>query len=41
MTYLSTIDFFENQAFLDRWKGMMRGDLELDWMNAATERTCS
>ncbi|MGH7858456.1 MAG: ferritin-like domain-containing protein [Candidatus Binatia bacterium] len=38
MGYLSTTDFFEDQAFLDRWKGMMKGDLDLTWMDAATEK---
>ena len=38
MAYLSTTDFFEDRQFLDRWKGMMRGDLDLTWMNAATEK---
>lgn len=38
MAYLSTIDFFEDRAFLERWKGVMRGDLDLSWMNAATEK---
>jgi hypothetical protein len=38
MTYLSTIDFFEDQAFLDRWQGMMKGDLDLGWMESATEK---
>ncbi|MGH7821717.1 MAG: ferritin-like domain-containing protein [Candidatus Binatia bacterium] len=38
MAYLSTTDFFEDQAFLDRWKGMMKGDLDLSWMDAATEK---
>jgi len=38
MAYLSTIDFFENRSFLDRWKAAMKGDLDLSWMNAATEQ---
>jgi hypothetical protein len=38
MAYLSTIDFFEDREFLDRWKASMKGDLDLSWMKAATER---
>jgi hypothetical protein len=37
MPYLSTIDFFEDRSFLDRWKAAMKGDLDLSWMKAATE----
>jgi hypothetical protein len=37
MAYLSTIDFFENRDFLDRWKASMKGDLDLSWMKAETE----
>jgi len=38
MPYLSTIDFLEDRSFLDRWKAAMKGDLDLSWMNAATEQ---
>ena len=38
MGSLATTDYFEDQAFLDRWRGMMRGDLDLGWMEAATGR---
>src|ERR1051326_2865186 len=38
MAYLSTIDFFEDRSFLDRWKAAMKGDLDLSWMKAATEQ---
>jgi len=37
MAYLSTIDFFEDRDFLDRWKASMKGDLDLSWMKAETE----
>jgi hypothetical protein len=38
MAYLSTIDFFEDRDFLDRWQYTMRtGQLDLSWMDAATE----
>ena len=38
MSYVSTTNFFEDQRFLDRWKQTMRGDLDLGWMEAATEK---
>jgi hypothetical protein len=38
MAYLSTIDFFEDRSFLDRWKAAMKGDLDLSWMKAVTEQ---
>ncbi len=39
MAYLSTIDFFSDRSFLDRYRYTMRtGELDLSWMNAKTER---
>ena len=39
MSYLSTIDFLENQSFIDRFRYTMRtGELDLSWMHAATEK---
>ncbi|HLK12605.1 MAG TPA: ferritin-like domain-containing protein [Candidatus Binatia bacterium] len=38
MSYLSTTDFTEDAAFLERFGQIMRGDLELGWMDAARER---
>ena len=39
MSYLSTSDFFEDQQFIDRFQYTMRtGELDLSWMNAATEK---
>ncbi|MEA2624843.1 MAG: hypothetical protein QOD06_888, partial [Candidatus Binatota bacterium] len=38
MPYMSTIDFFENEDFLDHWRRMMKGDLDLSWMKADTEQ---
>ena len=39
MSYLSTSDFFEDQQFIDRFQYSMRtGELDLSWMNAATEK---
>lgn len=38
MAYLSTIDFFEDKNFLDRWQRNLKGDLDLSWMNAKTEK---
>jgi hypothetical protein len=38
MAYLSTIDFFDDQNFLNRWKRNLKGDLDLSWMNAKTEK---
>jgi len=37
MSYLSTTDFAEDQAFVDRFRRTMRGDLELSWMDAPRE----
>jgi hypothetical protein len=38
MSYLSSIDFFEDRDFLDKYEYTMRtGELDLSWMNAATE----
>src|SRR5215510_4904807 len=38
MAYLSTIDFFEDKNFLDRWQRNLKGELDLSWMNAKTEK---
>jgi hypothetical protein len=38
MAYLSTIDFFEDENFLDRWQRNLKGDLDLSWMRAKTEK---
>jgi len=38
MAYLSTTDFFEDKNFLDRWRRNLKGDLDLSWMNAKTEK---
>jgi len=38
MTYLSTIDFFTDRDFMDRWQRNLKGELDLSWMQAATER---
>ena len=38
MTYLSTTDFFEDKDFNDRWQRNLRGELDLAWMRAATEK---
>ena len=39
MSYLSTVDFFEDKAFVDRYQYTMRtGELDLSWMNAKTEK---
>jgi hypothetical protein len=38
MAYLSTIDFFEDKNFLDRWQRNLKGDLDLSWMHAKTEK---
>ncbi len=41
MTYWSTIDFFEDRDFIERWQRSLRGELDLSWMKAATEQiTC-
>jgi hypothetical protein len=38
MSYLSTIDFLEDQTFVDKYMYTMRtGELDLSWMKAATE----
>jgi hypothetical protein len=38
MSYLSTIDFADDPTFVDRFRGAMRGDLDLSWMDEARER---
>jgi len=39
MSYLSTIDFFEDKDFIDKYQYTLRtGELDLSWMNAATEK---
>ena len=39
MSYLSTIDFFEDKDFVDRYQYTLRtGELDLSWMDAATEK---
>jgi hypothetical protein len=39
MSYLSTIDFFEDKDFIDRYQYTLRtGELDLSWMDAATEK---
>ncbi len=39
MAYLSTRDFLDDKAYLDRWQYTLRtGELDLSWMNVATER---
>jgi hypothetical protein len=39
MSYLSSIDFFEDRDFVDKYAYTMRtGELDLSWMNAATEK---
>jgi hypothetical protein len=39
MGYLSTRNFFEDREFVDKWLYMMRtGELDLSWMDAATEK---
>ena len=38
MAYLSTVDFFADKNFLDRWQRNLKGDLDLSWMNAKTEK---
>ena len=38
MSYLSTTDFLEDKDFVDKYQYTMRtGELDLSWMNAATE----
>jgi hypothetical protein len=38
MSYLSPIDFAEDPAFVDRFQRIMKGDLDLSWMEASRER---
>ncbi len=39
MSYLSTIDFFDDKDFVDHYQYTLRtGELDLSWMNAATEK---
>jgi hypothetical protein len=39
MSYLSTIDFFDDRDFVDRYQYTLRtGELDLSWMDAATEK---
>src|SRR5205809_33655 len=38
MSYLSTTDFAEDQAFVERFRRTMKGDLELSWMDEPRER---
>ena len=39
MSYLSTIDFFEDKDFVDQYQYTLRtGELDLSWMDAATEK---
>jgi hypothetical protein len=39
MSYLSTFDFLEDKDFVDRYQYTMRtGEMDLSWMDAATER---
>jgi len=39
MAYLSTTNFLDDKAYLDRWQYTLRtGELDLSWMNVATER---
>jgi hypothetical protein len=38
MSYLSTTDFAEDKQFVDRFQRMMKGDLELSWMETERER---
>ncbi len=39
MSYLSTVNFFEDRAFVDKWLYRIRtGELDLSWMNASTEK---
>ena len=38
MSYLSTIDFTEDPAFVDRFQRTMKGDLDLSWMDLPRER---
>ncbi|MEW6299247.1 MAG: ferritin-like domain-containing protein [Thermodesulfobacteriota bacterium] len=38
MAYLSTIDFFSDHNFLDRWQRNLKGELDLGWLHAKTEK---
>ena len=38
MSYLSTTDFAEDRAFVERFRRTMKGDLELSWMDEPRER---
>ncbi len=39
MSYLSTVDFLEDKDFVDRYQYTMRtGEMDLSWMDAATEK---
>ena len=38
MSYLSPIDFAEDREFVDRFQRIMKGDLDLSWMDASRER---
>src|SRR5439155_315864 len=40
MSYLSTTDFAEDRAFVERFRRTMKGDLELSWMDEPRERVC-
>src|SRR5271156_6425486 len=39
MSYLATTNFLDDHAFVDKWLYTMRtGELDLSWMDAATEK---
>src|SRR5207247_4436211 len=38
MADLRTIDFFEDKSFLDRWQRNLKGELDLGWLQAKTEK---
>ena len=38
MSYLSTTDFADDPAFVDRFQRNMKGDLDLSWMKVERER---
>src|SRR5205814_3801194 len=38
MSYLSTTDFAEDRAFVERFRRTMKGDLELSWLDEPRER---
>ena len=38
MSYLSTVDFAEDRAFLDGFGRRLQGDLDLSWLDAPRER---